>query len=482
LRLEPLHEPAVRRLMRLYGESGRRGPAIQLYRALADALKTELGAQPEAETRAVYAELARGGEERTSASPAQGAPVAPAAPAAADAKAPLNLSPPSNSAHEWPPSVQQRPPADGAPRKVAPASAQTRTLNWVLAGGLAAVAMAIFFFYQFALTAGTTTARQSSHAEVISIAVLPFVNLSGDAGQEFFSDGITEEITSALAKVPDLRVVGRTSAFQFKGQSEDLRAIGQSLAATHLIEGSVRKVGDHLRITVQLIKAEDGTHIWAEDYDRQLTDIFAVQEDIARAITTSLRVPLGLKQGDTLVNNRSINPESYQQYLRARALMQNLQNGGRSRLAETVALLEQVVARNPEYAPAWAELAHAYFWTITFSPERATGSLDEFHRLVDDQLSKSEAAAKRAVQLDPNLAAGYLWLGPASLERGNILEAFELGSKALALDPNNPDILGWHSDNLAIVGRVKESNAMKLQELALEPFVPVSNTWAASYL
>ena len=127
--------------------------------------------------------------------------------------------------------------------------------------------------------------------------MLPFVNLSSDKEQEFFSDGMTEEITAALAKVPDLRVVARTSAFQFKGQNRDIQSIGQQLHATHLIEGSVRKAGNRVRITAQLIKADDGTHIWAENYDRELTDVFAIQEDIARAITTSLRMPLGLKPG-----------------------------------------------------------------------------------------------------------------------------------------------------------------------------------------
>src|SRR5262249_55236284 len=156
----------------------------------------------------------------------------------------------------------------------------------------------------------------------ISLVVLPFANMSGDASQEFFSDGMTEEITSALAKIRDLRVVGRTSAFQFKGQNQDLRTIGQQLHATHLIEGSVRKAGDRVRISVQLIKADDGTHIWTEDYDRNLTDIFAIQEDIAQAIAASLRVSLGLSLGQNLVNNRKIDPETYyQQYLHANALL-----------------------------------------------------------------------------------------------------------------------------------------------------------------
>ena len=145
--------------------------------------------------------------------------------------------------------------------------------------------------------------------------------MSGDAAQEFFSDGMSEEITSALAKIPDLRVVGRESAFQFKGEKKDLRAIGQSLNATHLIEGSVRKVGDRVRITAQLVQADNGLNVWTDSYDREMTDVFAIQEDIATAIAGALRMPLGLKQGERLVSNRSIDPESYQQYLRAKAMV-----------------------------------------------------------------------------------------------------------------------------------------------------------------
>ncbi len=154
----------------------------------------------------------------------------------------------------------------------------------------------------------------------ISLAVLPFLNLSSDKDQEFFSDGITEEITSALAKVPGLTVIGRTSAFQFKGQNKDMRAIGKALGVKNLIEGSVRKAGDQVRITAQLIKAEDGTHLWTESYDRKLTDIFAVQEEIAGAIAGAMRVPLGLTQGERLVTNRTGDLDAYQQYLRALAL------------------------------------------------------------------------------------------------------------------------------------------------------------------
>ena len=277
LRLEPLHEAAVRRLMRLYGESGRRGAAIQLYRTLADTLRTELDAQPEAETRVVFAEIARG-EERTSYSGRDEPPLASKARPSDASGGQLRLP-------MWP-------------------TFRLRTPLAVLAGVLI-VATALISYRQFALVStqpGIVAERPAAAnpASAISIAVLPFLNLSGDANQEFFSDGMTEEITSAFAKVPNLRVVARTSAFQFKGQNQDLRVVGQALGTNHLIEGSVRKAGDRVRITAQLIKVDDGTHLWTENYDRELTDIFAIQEDIARAIAGALRVPLGLAPGESL--------------------------------------------------------------------------------------------------------------------------------------------------------------------------------------
>src|SRR5258705_760488 len=168
--------------------------------------------------------------------------------------------------------------------------------------------------------AGIAVARTAAASPkgAISLAVLPFANMSGDASQEFFSDGMTEEITAALAKISDLRVVARTSAFQFKGQNKDMQAIGQALRVTHLIEGSVRKAGTRVRITAQLIKTDDGTHIWSENYDRELTDIFAIQEDIATAIAGALMMPLGLAPGERLVASRTIDPEPYQEFLRTK--------------------------------------------------------------------------------------------------------------------------------------------------------------------
>jgi TolB-like protein len=331
---------------------------------------------------------------------------------------------------------------------------------------------------QQASVAGARTAAASPKG-AISLAVLPFVNLSSDKEQEFFSDGITEEITSALAKVPDLRVVARTSAYQFKSQNRDIQDIGRQLHATHFIEGSVRKAGERVRITAQLINAVDGTHIWSENYDRELTDIFAVQEEIARAITTSLRMPLGLKPGENLVNSRNIDSESYQQYLRAKTLVRGrFGGGGFKALNDAIALLEQVVARNADYAPAWALLGSAYRNVPNYSPDllgSPTASVDGIRPVVRSALSKAEPAARKAIQLDPSLADGYSTLASMRGTAGKLLEEEELRLKALSLDPNDPDTLSGYSNFLATVGRVKEALTVSKQLQELEPFIPIYN-------
>jgi TolB-like protein/tetratricopeptide (TPR) repeat protein len=346
------------------------------------------------------------------------------------------------------------------------------------------------FFYVFVqpsaeLAAGLRPAQQGSVAAArnaslspagaISIAVLPFSNLSGDAAQEFFSDGMTAEITAALAKIADLRVVGRTSAFQFKDEKKDLRAIGQALGATHLLEGSVRKEGDRVRITAQLVRADNGVDVWTESYDRQLTGVFAIQEDIATSIAGALRMPLGLKPGERLVSNRTIDPESYQQYLHAQALVRARARG----VPDAIKILEPLVTHNPDYAPALALLAQAY----GLSPNYVRRfSVEQLRRAVDTFLPKAEAAGRRAIELDPNLADGYLAVGRVLDERGKSPLAEELFLKALALDPNNPDGLNQYSNLLANVGRLKQALAMKQQLRAMEPYVPVFNTATAEVL
>ena len=392
LGIEPLHEAAARRLMRLYSQSGRRGAAINLYRALAASLRAELGAEPEAETRAAFAEITRGGEDRAG---------------------PL------------------------------PSPAQPTT---------------------------------------ISIAVLPFTNMSGDASQEFFSDGMTEEITTALAKVRNLRVVARTSAFQFKGQNLDARVVGQSLGATHLLEGAVRKAGDRVRITAQLIRTQDGTHIWSDNYDRKLTDVFAIQESIAQAIALSLQVPLRLREGQNLVSSRMSDTESYQDYLRARALVRtrgSVEPGGS--LTEAARLLEQVVLRDPNYAPAWGLLGQTQSLIPSFSAALVNGARDELRRFSADSLQRADATAQQATRLDHNVD-GYTALAFARNYRGAFVQAEALFKHALSLDAGNPEALHQYSLMLAGVGLLKEALPIRLRLQAQEPLVPIFNRATAEVL
>jgi adenylate cyclase len=346
--------------------------------------------------------------------------------------------------------------------------AKPTIVDWTLCGALGLVVLLIGY-EQSVPSAGSTrqagvaSARLASldPAGAISLAVLPFTNLSSDPEQEFFSDGMTEEITSALAKVPDLRVVGRTSAFQFKRQNQDLRAIGQALSATHLIEGSVRKAGDRVRITVQLIKAGDGTHIWSENYDRQLIDVFAIQEDIARTVTASLNMSLGLRPGDRLVNQRSIDPVSYEQFLRGKTALL------RARIAfpEQLAILEPLVEKNPSYAPLWAALSRSYRFASQISWEKREDR--ELYR------TKATEAAQRAIELDPNLVDGQVQYGRLLATAGRWVQAEDVLSKAVSLDPNHPDALEAYSGLLLGVGRLEEALALKQRLHTLEPYVPL---------
>lgn len=362
--------------------------------------------------------------------------------------------------------IQHLAPADGATTRAA-----TGRLDWALIGALIVV-IALASYQQLAPSRNTGTpakpASVASNAAGISIAVLPFVNLSDDRQQEFFSDGMTEEITAALAKIPALRVVARTSAFAFKGQNQDMRAVGQALGASHLIEGSVRKAGDRVRITAQLIKADDGTHLWTENYDRQLTDIFATQEDIAQSIAGALRVPLGLAHGESLVSNRTADLDSYQQYLLARSLV-------RARtMDKAIAILEPLVARDPNYAPASALLAYSeYLLPVFFSPGLRTGSIEEARRDMQSSLDSGAIAAKRAIQADSKNAVAYGALASLQYIQGKWADAEDLFRQTLTLDANDPEILQTYGNMLTVVGRLKDALTVKEKQRMLEPFVPI---------
>lgn len=319
--------------------------------------------------------------------------------------------------------------------------------------------------------AGVAAARSASLSPgtAISLAVLPLANVSGDKDQEFFSDGMTDAIMSALAKVAGLRVVGRESAFEFKGKSQNDRVIGRALGARYLVEGSVLKVGQRVRITSQLVRAEDGVSLWTENYNRELTDIFAVQDGVARAIVASLQIPLGLKLGESLVPNRTRDTDNYQDYLRARALRRARAND------EAIAVLKPLVKRDPNYAPAWALLASATMADTAINLIRHSGSIDEARRLAQDGDAEAEMAAREAIRLDPQYAGGYARLGGLEYLRYKWVAGEDLIKQALALDSSEPETLDFYSLWLATAGRLRESLSLREQLRTLEPFVPAFN-------
>jgi TolB-like protein/tetratricopeptide (TPR) repeat protein len=441
--------------MQLYGQSGRRGAAVEVYRAHDDVLRAELNAKPESETREVFAELANNGRERAGAGIEDATQNADFATQGADdvrREAILQV---------YDPSLRKK----------------TRTLAWGLAGCLIGVT-AISLFQAFVPSTGVQNTALESAAELpspaadsIAIAVLPFINISGDAAQDFFSDGATEEIISALAKFPGLRVVGRSSTFRFKGDGQDLRAIGRALNAPYLLNGSVRLVGDRVRITAQLVHAEDGISLWTDSYDRELTNILTIQTDIARAIAKTLRLPLTLPRSDTPVLSRKIDISTYEDYLRAKAAFRGRTDSGG--VQDVVNLLEMVVQRSPDFAPAWASLAAAYQLIPVYSGTATlSGSANELRQLSSQYAERAQGAAERAVRLDPNLAEGYVALAFIDVSRRDMTRAFDHIAKALSLDPSNADVLAAYRNILLEVGRVEESLAAQQRVVALEPFVP----------
>ena len=327
------------------------------------------------------------------------------------------------------------------------------------------VGLSILFFVFVRPEAGVTptvqeaslTAARRAAADprgTISVAVMPFTNLSGDKDQEYFSDGMTDEISGALVRIPDLRVVARTSAFQFKGKNGDARSIGSALGATHLIEGSVRKAGNRVRITAELVKADNGVTVWSNNYDRELTDVFAIQEDIARAIATSFGMQVGLKPGARLVADQLADQDTHELYLRGRSLLRA--RGGLNR--QGLAVLEQVVARAPNFAPGWALLSQIL----------RTGGGGSADATI---IKRAEDAARRAIELDPDLADGYSALAAIQSTKGEWAETLELNKKALALDPDNPEVLHNYRTSLQRLGYIKEALRVSEHLTTVEPLV-----------
>jgi TolB-like protein len=296
----------------------------------------------------------------------------------------------------------------------------------------------------------------------VTIAVLPFVNMSSDPEQEYFSDGITEEILNRLAKIRELEVAARTSAFSFKGQNQDIRKIAEMLGVGTILEGSVRKDGEQVRITAQLIRASDGFHLWSETYDRKLENVFAIQDDIAGKIATALEISLGISASEADAAAKTVDPEVYDLYLKARALHRNRGTG----LIEALQLFQRALEIDPTFAPAWAGLAHSYD-VVEFYV-----SAEELER-IGDVRSKSTAAAEQALKLDPQLSTALHAMGNNMWVQGEWAKAQEYYQQALQIDPDSTDIMEDYSHMLLYSAQIDEAIKVVDRMMALDPFVPV---------
>ncbi|MGD8496805.1 MAG: tetratricopeptide repeat protein [Gemmatimonadales bacterium] len=294
-----------------------------------------------------------------------------------------------------------------------------------------------------------------------SLAVLPFADMSPEGDQEYFSDGITEEILNVLAKLPELRVAARTSAFAFKGRQMDMRAVGDSLGVGYLIEGSVRKAGNQLRITAQLIDARTGSHVWSDTYDRTLDNVFQIQTEIAEAIAEQLRVPLGIDEPSKLVTPTA-DLQAYDLYLAGRARMRER---GEESLIEAIRLFEAAIARDSTWAPPWASLAEASEIRLWYQNGTDGPAADTMAVALDE----AERSARRALELDPESAAARVALGNVLRDRFQWLEAGAAYREALAIDPDYPEAHQQYAELLIAIGRTGEAVRSAARAAALDP-------------
>jgi adenylate cyclase len=352
--------------------------------------------------------------------------------------------------------------SEAAPGELAEILAAPAARRWpsgllALAGMTALLAGAWYVGRQ---SVAPATAEPGALVAEASIAVLPFVNMSADPDQEYFSDGISEELLNLLARIPELRVASRTSAFSFKGENLEIPEIARRLQVAHVLEGSVRKAGSEVRITAQLIDARSDTHLWSETWDRQLDDIFAVQDEIAADVVDQLKITL-LGEAPRVAQ---ADPEAYALYLQGRQLAGQLTAESLRRATD---LLKQSLEIDPGYAPAWRQLASTYM-------NMAGKSLIPR----EEGLTLAREAADRALEIDPEYAPAYSLLAGLSVYHdGDLAAAARYQQKAVSLAPTDPAILSASATIAQSLGRLEESIALRELAVARDP---VSPNWQAN--
>ena len=350
------------------------------------------------------------------------------------------------------------------------------------------------------------TANLAPKVETPSIAVLPFANMSGDPEQEYFSDGISEDIITDLSKIAGLMVIARNSSFTYKGRSVDIRDVGRDLGVRSVLEGSIRRAGNRVRITAQLIDATNGAHLWADRYDRDLTDIFAVQDDVTRRIVDALKVTLSSAEKARLADSETPNVDAYDCYLRGRELLA-LNPKNRERFEQSTKLFMRALELDPSYSQAYAGLSLAYNldyqnrWSdrpdnsLQLAKHNAELAIEKdpnepFARQVaswaamfEKDLDRAKSEADVALSLNPNSSGAYASLGSIHTYSGRPLEAIPALERATRLDPAfRPGHLHFLGMAYLLAGKYETAAAVLRERILLVPGTDFSRVLMASAL
>jgi len=380
--------------------------------------------------------------------------------------APVVVDRPTPHADEEAPAVASHESTDSTGPEPMTAGPQARRKRRLGAVGWAASATAVLAaigggaLYWLERSAATSPAADQSQPAAGSVAVLPFVSISADAGEDYFSDGVSEELITVLANIPGLHVPSRTSSFAFKGTSTDLRTIAVALNVDHVLEGSVRKAGDQVRITAQLIDVVTDSHVWSATYDRELTDIFRIQDEIAQSVAGALRIELAGGELPEQSSARTASFEAHDAYLRG---LHYIRTQRSEDIAQARTFFERAIELDPEYAAAHAELALALLTAHMY------GAID-----ADEAFAQAAQAISRALALDADLDEAHLASGALNSRRGDVSAADADYRRAIEL---NPALSRAYYGRLLTSASGDESRASLEKALELDPLNGLFNWW-----
>ena len=390
--------------------------------------------------------------------------------------------------YEWTPHGLQRESEVAANESVTRESGK-KLDRWIIA--ILVLAVVLLLTNQFVLHRDEKRADIAPVAEISakSIAVLPFDNLSRDPDNAYFAEGVQDEILTRLAKVADLKVISRTSTQRFKSAPADLREIAKQLGVTHILEGSVQKAGDSVRVNVQVINALTDVHLWADTYDRKLTDIFAIESEIAKNVTENLKARLNDRAEEVLAARPTENPEAHELYLKGRYFWNRRSTASLRKAGD---YFQKAIDLDPKYALAYAGLADVHSLVPVYAgtaPQddvpkalaAARKAVDLDDRLAEShtslgnalvssvQLKAAEAEFRRALELNPNYATAHQWLAECLFGQGRFSESLAENERAHELDPLSLIINASYASSLAGAGRYEEAVQQARKTLDLDP-------------